>query len=149
MGETRWRRRRKSEKRPHYIALWMSGSVLYECIRMHVSVYVHTHNHTHPECERVEGAWVMTDPDWEEDSVCWAARLQLGPIMGPWGWVSCKGWVWGWCSGGWGCGCWGWGGCWSWSWGLSWCWFIQDGPLWESVCGEKREWQTAGTILNL
>lgn len=54
------------------------------------------HDHTHPECDRVEGAWVTADPDRDEDRVCWAARLQLGPIMGPWGWGCCRGWVWGW-----------------------------------------------------
>lgn len=96
-----------------------------------------SHDRTHPECVSVEGAWVMTDPDWEEDRACWAARLQLGPNMGPWDWGCCRGWAWGWCSGGWGCGCW------SWSWGLSW--FIQDGPLWESICGEERERQSAAT----
>lgn len=41
------------------------------------------HGHTHPECVSMEGAWVMTDPDWEEDRACWAARLQLGPNMVP------------------------------------------------------------------
>lgn len=113
---------------------------------MCVSRCVHTQSHTHPECVRGDGAWVMTDPDWEEDRDCWAARLQLGAIMEVWVWGWCRAWVWGWCSGGWGCGFWGWGGCWSWSWGLSCCWFIQDGPLWQSVCrgGTKK---TAGTIL--
>lgn len=115
---------------------------------MREGVYACTHTHTHPECESVEGAWLMTGPDWEEVRVCWAARLQLGPTMGPWDCGCCSGWVWGWCSGAWGCGCWGWGGCWSWSWPLSWFWFIQGGPLWVSVCGEKRMQQTAGTILN-
>lgn len=38
---------------------------------------------THPECVSMEGACVMTEPDWEEDRTCWAARLQLEAIMVP------------------------------------------------------------------
>lgn len=82
-------------------------------------------NAAYPECVREEEACVTTDSDWEaEDRACWAARLQL--IMAPWlwGWCRC-------CSSGWGC-------C-SWSWALTGCWFIQDGPLWESVCKEQQE----------
>lgn len=55
---------------------------------------------TGPECVRGEGAWVMTEPG--EGSVCWAARLQLGPIMVPWAW------------------CWGWGWAWGWAWAWAW-----------------------------
>lgn len=49
----------------------------------YIYMYVYMYDHTHPECVSVEGAWVMTDPDSEEDRACWAARLQLGPIMVP------------------------------------------------------------------
>lgn len=53
------------------------------CIYIWTTLGVSVYDHTHPECVSVEGAWVMTDPDWEEDRACWAARLQLGPIMVP------------------------------------------------------------------
>lgn len=86
-------------------------------------------NYTYPECVSVDGAWLLAEPDMEEDTACWVARLQLGPIIGPWACGCCREWAWGWCNAGCCCGC--------LSWALSCCWFIQEGPLWESVCGKN------------